>query len=696
MIYKGFPGKKVLYKDSAEGVDGLDPKDTIYGVYNTGETQVYNITKGDLQDGDSANSKIKFGDTEYTASAASITTYTNFVSNGTENVNAFDKGDGANKYAVASNDAIKFVCDASGDITTAYVTTSAFGKIASITSDKIAIEGLGTKELKDCEVYADAKVGDLVRYVENYSTAKRVNVIEKAETVSGTISAYKASDNQVQIDGNWYKFGANKTVATDYTNAALAASNVGDEVVLIVDGGYYLAYDIISGYDDYAIVTKGNEEFGDQRVKLLMADGTDTIVIADELVGGTALPGTTNAADGKLMAYNLKSEKTKVDLNETSVKTSSSNTKFTSDNKTMDQGVGVLANDATIFLYSTTDAKWKVFKANQLSDFTTSGAVSYIVKDGKAVAVAGKVTNFPTAGSDSVSYGYVTDRVVTKINDDDAVQLTIWNGSSDITLNIDGTTCNAYVGDFIKFPVVADGALVSNNDLKIDNGGFTGSMGSAVVKVKTVESGRIITTTDTVDADNSVVPGTDSVYVVNSDTMYIGVKSEDNTSSTSNTVVPYTKAAGEDFANAYVIYEINSGVNTIKAIFIDEDNKMITYNNGTAQAATGIETIYDITPVSVDTATNGLTATVEVDKTKALAGQTVTVTVTVSGTAEAGSKYINVSGVTATALTMGTLTNASANGTTGVNITAAAETAGTFTYTFTVSGDASPTVSIQA
>ena len=105
----------------------------------------------------------------------------------------------------------------------------------------------------------------------------------------------------MQVDGNWYKFGANKTVATDYTNEALTNSDVGDEVVLIVDGGYYLAYDKVSNFNAYAIVTAGNTEFGDTRVKLLMADGSEATAVADE--GKDLIKGKTDAEDAVLLSY---------------------------------------------------------------------------------------------------------------------------------------------------------------------------------------------------------------------------------------------------------------------------------------------------------------------------------------------------------------------------------------------------------
>ena len=216
------------------------------------------------------------------------------------------------------------------------------------------------------------------------------------------------------------------------------------------------------------------------------------------------------------------------------------------------------------------------------------------------------------------------------------------------------------------------------------------------MKIKTVESNRIITTTDTVAANGQVVDGQDTAWTLTSSTKKIGVNTADNEKSDNNSIIAYTKTAGEDYANAAIFYEKKSGYNEIKAIFIDSDNKLIPYNQGNAQPAEGITATYAVTPASVTTAVKGLTATVTADKAYARNGETVTVTVTVSGTATA-TGTINVSGVTATAVTMGTLTNATANGTTGVNITAAsAATNGTFTYTFTMGTSAvTPTVTIS-
>ena len=251
---------KVLYKDSKDGVDGqLDEKDTIYGVYVTGTTTVYNITKGDLQSCSDAG-KIKFGDKKYDVASFKDTETNKVVivknNGGQAAITVDDLATGeingatatpfatylntvANGLRVNSNDAIKFVCNDNGKIVMAYVTNSKFGKVSSVTSSKIGIEGLGTKDLEDCVAYDGIKAGDIVNYVESYRDSSRKYIITKAETVSGKIESFKSSDSQVKVDGKWYKYDSvNTTVATDYTAAALTSGNVGDKVSLIVDGGY--------------------------------------------------------------------------------------------------------------------------------------------------------------------------------------------------------------------------------------------------------------------------------------------------------------------------------------------------------------------------------------------------------------------------------------------------------------------------
>ena len=715
----------VLFKDGNTGTKNQpDAKDTIFGIYVTGNTKVYNIVKGDLQSCSDAG-KIKFNDKKYDVAAHSNADNDDVIVTNFNTTTTADTigtaGSGATaaqvatyitrNYKVNSNDAIKFVANDDDKIVKAYVTTSKFGKVSSVTSSKIGVEGLGTKDLDDCVVYDGIKAGDLVQYVEAYQSSERKNIITKAETVEGKIEAFKASDSQIRVNGNWYKFSANTAVATDFTNSALTANDVDDTYELIVDGKYYVAYNKISGFNNYAVATVGTTEFGDTRVKLLKADGSEVTTTVDELKDGAALPtsgGTfdTTKAAGKLFAYNLKSSDSKVDLSAkdyTSVTTAAADN-FNGDAKTVTlNGVRhIVASDASIFVYvGGTDNKWKVYTAKDLGNFalTASQTAQYIVDDNKIVALAVKTGSFPTGGSDSTAYGYVTNRIDTKLGDDTVVQLTIWNGSEEVTLNVDGSSCSAYRGDFVEYPIIASNAKANNSDVKVEPAvSGTASVGSTyfqVVKVKTVEDKRIITTTDKVGVDGKVIDGQDAAWTLTSDTVKIGVNTDDKEKSDNNSVVAYTKTFGDDYANAAIFYEVKSGYNEIKAIFIDSDNKLQSYVQDSGATATGNAVAHTVAAPAAAVTGNGLTANVAVDKTSAVQGETVTVTVTVTGTAAAAGT-VNVSGVTATALNaVGSMTNATVNGTNCINVTAAVATNATFTYTFVMgAGNAAPTVTI--
>ena len=694
----------VLFKDGNTGTKNQpDAKDTIFGIYVTGNTKVYNIVKGDLQSCSDAG-KIKFNDKKYDVAAHAANDDVIVINfNSKVDADTIDAA-GANSeahgataadvatyitrnYKVNSNDAIKFVANDDDKIVKAYVTTSKFGKVSSVTSSKIGVEGLGTKDLDDCVVYDGIKAGDLVQYVEAYQSSERKNIITKAETVEGKIEAFKSSDSQIRVNGNWYKFSANTAVATDFTNSALTANDVDDTYKLIVDGKYYVAYNKISGFNNYAVATVGTTEFGDTRVKLLKADGSEVTTTVDDLKDGAALPtsgGTfdTTKAAGKLFAYNLKSSDSKVDLSAkdyTAVTTAASGDNFNGDAKTVTlNGVRhIVASDASIFVYvGGTDNKWKVYTAKDLGNFalTATQTAQYIVDDNKIVALAVKTGSFPTGGSDSTAYGYVTNRIDTKLGDDTVVQLTIWNGSEEVTLNVDGSSCSAYRGDFVEYPIIASDAKANNSDVKVES--TTGTTRFAVVKVKTVEDKRIITTTDKVGVDGKVIDGQDDAWTLTSDTVKIGVNTDDKEKSDNNTVVAYTKTFGDDYANAAIFYEVKSGYNEIKAIFIDSDNKLQSYAQDAHASAQGnAGAAYTVVAPTVS-GVAGVTATA--DKTSAVAGETVTVTVAVA--ANSAANQVTVSA------TNGTVSPATAT-----------TVAAGHTYTFTVVvGSAAPVITVTA
>ena len=192
----------------------------------------------------------------------------------------------------------------------------------------------------------------------------------------------------------------------------------------------------------------------------------------------------------------------------------------------------------------------------------------------------------------------------------------------------------------------AANAKANNSDVKVETTASgsenVGSTYFKVVKIKTVESNRIITTTDTVAANGQVVDGQDTAWTLTSSTKKIGVNTADNEKSDNNSIIAYTKTAGEDYANAAIFYEKKSGYNEIKAIFIDSDNKLIPYNQGNAQT-------YSVVAPSAIVAAQNLNATVTADKTSVMEGNSIVYTVTVTGSASSNSKITMTAGANSTA-----------------------------------------------
>lgn len=136
---------------------------------------------------------------------------------------------------------------------------------------------------------------------------------------------------------------------------------------------------------------------------------------------------------------------------------------------------------------------------------------------------------------------------------------------------------------------------------------------------------------------------------------------------------------GGYYLNSMAIYD-----SELKLLVVDTSNEL----NG-AQTATG----YAVAGLASTTYNTGATAVIAVDKTKAVAGETVTFTLTLGGTsAAATTKAFTVTGATLTNATLtGTgvagVTSVVISGTNTVTITpTAADTTGTYTFTGVVTG----------
>ena len=576
---------KVLFKDGTGGVDNKpDKNDTIYGIYTTEALTVYNTTKGALQDADTSvnDGQIKFGDALYdVADTANIVR--NYGSSsvyviGGDTAVATYINNPANGLRVTSSDSIKFVCNEDGEIAKAYVLDTKIGEVTAVTATNIQIAGEASKKVADCVNAEDVAAGDIVRYADLYPSATRATMFyEDAQVVEGVVEAYNASaPTSVRIDGTWYKYNGHNSftaTASNYTRGQLTSANVGDTVSLILDGGSnYGAYKVVTGFNNYAVVTASDSILGTNTVKVLKADGSTGTYTNVEAADGGINFGTV--ADNNLYAYELRSESTKIALNAGSKATPGTGS-YVSDNMTLTAGVtSVIVNaDASVFLQKGTE--WRVYTAAELNTFSFTGNLQYITSSGKVVAMAGTVSSFPTANTKNTSFGYVTGVIATQVNDSPVTELTIWNGTEDVALLVDGTA-TAVKGNFVRFPIVADGAVVSNSDVKVAASGTLDTYSYVAAKVKSYDTvnGLLITTTDSIASNGTVVDGSDYSYKLTADTVIIGVNTSDVAGSTVNVPVIYTQVYGKDDNNVIVVYENKGTYNEVVAIFVDENNSI--------------------------------------------------------------------------------------------------------------------------
>lgn len=658
----------VLFKDSATGTaNSVDDTDTIYGIINTGKTTTYTVLQAQMQNpgAELANGKIKFGDKYYSVAANDTATDIVGVFNyGETDVNVTTADATAAVYATAmslpgatsdgdlsafefalyitgtlaksSVDTVKFICDDNGKIAKFYAMDTEYAKVSAITTTAIQLEGKAGIKLENCVGYEGIAVGDIVRFGNVYPTNTQVTqFFGKATTIEGKVTGYKTVSgiDTIGIDGVWYTYN-NEDVFTvsEYTSASLNAGDIGKTVSLVLSGPVYGAYKVIAGTNAFGLVTFGGDVMGVKTGKLLTGENKEYVVTA---ATGTTIPTVGSASAAELYPFGLSSENTKVTLG--TIATAVTSTTGTTDHKFVKQNLTlitynattptthIVASDAVVFVYNTSLSAWKAFKASEINSFDAADAtkIQYILdNDGKVVAFAAHAANYPTGATTTSGYGYVTG-VASIINGTDTVkEITIWNGAEEVKLLVDTTT--AAVGDFVKYPNAAEGAVVASADLLVEAGG---GLTFTDVKIKELNTtnGILITTTDKIRNDGTVAAIKDTSYVVTTETKVIGVDSANKKGSSVASPIPYTKVYSADFNNAVIVTENVNGINVVRAIFVDENNKMF----GTAGTAGGVDTnVYTIaTPTPAGT---GYTLTC--NKTTALEGEVVTVTLVSDGT----------------------------------------------------------------
>ena len=309
---------KVIWRDGKGGTDGKpDKHDTIFGVFNTGKTQVYRLTKNDLQDADNAK-KVKFGGTKYDTAGTTIEVTTNYMVKADPDEVTVTDISSTSGWRTQSPDRIKFVCDEDGKIVAAYVENVYVGRVTSATGSKITVTNLGTVDIADNDVAEDLKKDDVVTFTKFYDTktADAFVTIEKAETVEGKVTGFKGTTPDYEnlvVDGTTYKV-ANKTLTSVTASGAYTKAATGDEVRLYLCNGLVMAAEALSeaGGKYALVIDKDNGTVGSTlsglKLIVMTPDGEEHTVSVDKdsTADNKATPTKLDAANidiGDLIEY---------------------------------------------------------------------------------------------------------------------------------------------------------------------------------------------------------------------------------------------------------------------------------------------------------------------------------------------------------------------------------------------------------
>ena len=501
----------VLFKDHKNGTaNKLDTKDTVFGVYATGETKVYRLTKDDMQTPSTSDlkaGKIKFNDKTYEVVNGAYTTATDGTVTADIIVNknygatpiaatsseATKKGLATyftNNLKAQSGDAIKFVCNSDNKIFRAYVTESKLAKVNSVNSDKVSLSGVGSIKFEDNNIYNGIKKDDVVvvtTYFDSSATSDDAySVVTKAETVTGKLEGFKLVSNstnvtKVTVAGTSYDVEKEALVPglTDDAVTTLGNSNINDEVTLYLVNGYVGAIDAPDTASDYAYVEQANANTGNAgdlsefKMKVILADGSEKTVTVDKDSkctnrGGVIIPGD-------LVKYASISSDNVMDLDSVvhlaSGKAGNGSVVYNKDTKTFD---GVMTESDAVLFVETTAGDYYAYNLRSLNSITVDAPVSPATKnyysvvnsDGKVEAAVVVLSGKPSGATSDTVYGIVSqDNGTVKVGDDYQKSYLVSNNEGDYKVYMGASSTKLKKGDIVYFDKASDDTY-SDNDVK--------------------------------------------------------------------------------------------------------------------------------------------------------------------------------------------------------------------------------------
>ena len=483
-------------------------------------------------------------------------------------------------------------------VTVAKVTYAGSSSITAGKSYKYADENIADGIKKD----------DYVVIVDKANTKDEKYSITKAEMITGKIEAIKGTD--VKVDGTWYK---------TIDGAQEDNYSLNDEFTLAVVNGFVCHAEESDGVisnDKVILVTKADDakdtgiDAGTQKVKALFSDGTEKqITVAQVNSQDVKHASTANeAAENTLYTFTTKSngeyklkaiDTSKYDGTLNGVALVDDGKAYNNATKASATSTMRFADTATIFVVPANgdDAKVITGKAlgtwKSISSIDTTKSVLYGKKDGGivyanvGVVVMNNRAAAPSSGD--VQYGFVTaDSAVVKEGDDYYVSMTIWNGTSEVTVKAD--SYYEYVnGGFSTKTDVDEATQVKNYTNSSSQDVGVAFAKQTPISYKTTGDGVIsevrplnvaptsseylgaVAVTGYQDGKKYVsINGTD--YDLTSDTVQMFVDTDAKKGSTSGSITEANEVHGYFVKNAYVV--LNTAKDEVEFILVDTQNNL--------------------------------------------------------------------------------------------------------------------------
>ena len=618
---------KVLFKDATGGTkDVPDTKDTIYGVYVTGETKVYNITKNDLQK-QKEDGTVRFGDKNYdVADIAKGDLYINYnygADSATAESNAMSANDVATamiaKLKATSADTIKFVCNSKGKIVKAYVVETKLARVTAVSSDKVSINnGVGSIKIEDNEIYKGVAKDDIVAvttlYKKDATNSDAYSIVTKAETVSGKLTSFKGTE-KVSLDNKSYDIAqlATKSIDSDFETSF--ANQLDETYTLYLIGGLvYAAEQTSDGAKNYAVVEDNNNGkldtgFDPLEVKIMKADGTegkyvlhkdskvstanDAAAVKSADVAAGTLIKYTETSNGKIKITEVhKPATTTISAGAAAQTVYNEKTKTFTYQGTSTSESAVVSSDAVLFVNK--NGEFSKYTARNLDTITVSSDASKEVKyntsvildDGKVVAAYVTLSSKPNSSSSDTVYGIVSsENGDVKVNGDTYTSYTVdLDESTQKTVMIEGSGDNSLKeGDLVAFDVSADNIYSSSNikvyaryassTLNVNVANCSNAVAAYVDEYD--EQGKILSyyTSAPYNSTSKTYEGTGlTTKAVDKDVKVIYVNSSDDKAGSNIGVNEFDAVKGHK--NVVVVFDNDNENNEIVAIFVDSDSNL--------------------------------------------------------------------------------------------------------------------------